>query len=564
MAILSIGRIGRTYRHIQRYREILTILFRYGFGDLVDSLKVEQYLEIGLNVISRKRRQRVESLSRAERVRVAFEELGPTFIKIGQVFSTRPDLLPVEFIRELAKLQDDVPPFAYARAKKIVEKELRKPLDTVFKEIEEKPLASASLGQVHRARLASGEQVVIKVQRPDIRRTIEVDLEIMLHLAELMERHLEGWEIHHPTRVVEEFAHTLERELDYTIEAAHMERFAMQFVDSSTVYVPKVYREATTSQILTMEYVDGIKVSDIARLEKEGLDRRKIARLGADLIMQQVFVHRFFHADPHPGNIVILPNEVICYLDFGMMGRLDGEIREIFTDLFLAVVRRDETKAMEALLRLISADEEPDRRLLERDMVEFMDQHLYRPLKDLELGKLLHQILEMASKHRLHMPPELFLMLKALATVEGTGRRLDPDFDLMEHATPFVGRIQRERLRPGQIAGDVADSGIEFFRLLKTLPGDLHSILNLARQGRVRLEFEHRGLEPMLFTLDRVSNRLAFAIVLAALIIGSALVVLAGVPPQWHEISIIGLCGFVVAGVMGFWLLVSILKHGRM
>jgi len=564
MHIRKIGIIGKTYRHIQRYRQILTVLFKYGFGDLVHTLKIEQYLEIGLQMISRKRREKIETLSRAERVRMAMEELGPTFIKMGQILSTRPDLLPVEFIQELGKLQDHVPPFEYAQVKDIIERELGVPLGQLFKDFEETPLASASIGQVHRARLVDGDEVVVKAQRPGIRKTIEVDLEIMLHLATLMERHLKAMEIHRPTRIVEEFARTLEKELDYTIEAAHTERFAMQFIGDTTVYVPKIYREATTSRVLTMEYVSGIKASEIARLDEAGLDRREIARRGFDLIMKQVFVHGFFHADPHPGNIFILPGNVICYLDFGMMGRIGRKSRENFADLIMNIVRRDEVKVTDALVRLTISDEEPNHNALERDMAEFIDQHFYRPLKELDLGKLLHQLLEMAARHRLTVPPDLFLMIKALSTAEGVGRVLDPDFDATERAAPFVRRIQLQRLHPKRVAEDIYDSGSDFLHLIKEIPGELREILRQARQGRVKIEFEHRGLENMLSTHDRISNRLAFAIVLASLIIGSSLIVLSGIPPKWHGIPVIGLAGFIIAGVMGLWLLFSIIRRGSM
>lgn len=564
MHVRKIGMIGRTYRHIQRYRQILTVLFKYGFGDLVDTLKIEQYLEIGLQMISRKRREKIEILSRAERVRMALEELGPTFVKMGQILSTRPDLLPVDFIQELGKLQDHVPPFEYAQVKPIVEKELGASLGEVFEVFEKSPLASASIGQVHRARLVGGDEVVVKVQRPGILKTIEVDLEIMLHLATLMERHLKALEIHRPTRIIEEFARMLEKELDYTVEAAHTERFAMQFIGDTTVYVPKIYREATTRRVLTMEYVSGIKASEIDRLGKAGLDRRKIASRGFDLIMKQVFVHGFFHADPHPGNIFILPGNVICYLDFGMMGRISRQNRENFADLIMSIARRDETKATDSLIRLTTSDGDKDYHSLERDVAGFIDQHFYRPLKELDLGKLLHQLLEIMARHRLRIPPELFLMIKALGTVEGLGRVLDPDFDATKKAAPFVRRIQLERIHPKRIAGDIADSGAEFIHLLKEIPGELREILRQARQGRVKIEFEHRGLEPMLSTYDRVSNRIAFAIVLASLVIGSSLIVLSGVPPKWHEIPVIGLAGFLIAGVMGFWLLISILRRGRM
>ncbi|MCK4621382.1 MAG: AarF/ABC1/UbiB kinase family protein [Desulfuromonadales bacterium] len=564
MAFFKIGSVGRSYRHMQRYRQIITVLFKYGFGDLIDALKIEQYLEIGLQVISRNRRERIEMLSRAVRVRMVLEELGPTFIKMGQILSTRPDLLPVEFMQEIAKLQDKVPPFPFSAVEAAIKEEFQKPVQQIFSSFDEQPLAAASIGQVHKARLLDGSSVVVKIQRPGILHTIEVDLEIMMHLAGLMERHLEGWDIQRPSKVVEEFSRTLEMELDYTLEAAYTERFARQFKDEPAVYVPQVYREATTSRILTMEYIRGIKASAIDRLEEEGLDRKKIAQQGLILIMKQIFVHGFFHADPHPGNVFVLPDNVLCYIDFGMMGRLDLETRERFADLIMSIVHRNEREAVDALLRLTLSEEEPDYPALERDVAEFMDQHCYRPLKDVDLGALLHKLLDVATRHRLGIPPDLFLMIKALSTVEGLGRVLDPDLDVIEQAAPFMKRIQLNRVHPHRIAKDMANSGTELFHLLKDIPKEVRAILKMARQGKVKMEFEHRGLESMLATHDRISNRLSFAIVLASLVIGSGLIVLSGIPPKWHEIPIIGLVGFLFAGFMGFWLLISIIRSGRM
>jgi len=564
LAFFKIGSVGRSYRHMQRYRQILTVLFKYGFGDMVDALKIEHYLEIGLQLVSHKRREKIETLTRAARARMVLEELGPTFLKMGQILSTRPDLLPVEFMKELSKLQDEVPPFPFSEVEAVIKKDLQNPIEQIFSSFDEQPLAAASIGQVHKARTLDGKDAVVKIQRPHIHRTIEVDLEIMMHLADLMERHLEGWDIQHPTRIVEEFAHTLERELDYTLEAAHIERFSRQFEDEPAVYVPQVYREATTSRVLTMEHIGGVKPSDIDRLEKEGLDRSKIAQQGLVLIMKQIFIHGFFHADPHPGNIFILPDNVICYIDFGMMGRLDLETRERFANLIMSIVHRDEREAAEALLRLTLSEEEPDYPVLQRDVAEFMDQHCYRPLKDVELGPLLHQILEIATRHRLGIPPDLFLMIKALSTVEGLGLTLDPDLDVIEQAAPFMKRIQLNRIHPRRIAKDMANSGTELFHLLKDIPGEVRTILKLARRGKIKMEFEHRGLEPMIAANDRISNRLSFAIVLASLVIGSGLIVLSGIPPKWHEIPVIGLIGFLIAGFMGFWLLISIIRSGRM
>ena len=564
LSIRKIGIIGRAYRHLNRYRHILTVLFKYGFGDLVDILKIEQYLEIGLQMISRKRREQVEKLSRAERVRMVMEELGPTFVKLGQILSTRPDLISVEFIQELSKLQDNVPPFPYTEARQIIESELGRPLEDIFQHFEDTPLAAASIGQVHRAQLKDGEEVVVKVQRPGIRKTIEVDLEIMLHLASLMERHLEELQVHRPVRIVQEFARTLEKEIDYTIEASHIERFARQSMDDPTVYVPKVFRDTTTGRVLTMEYIDGIKTSEIDRIEREGLDRKIITALGADLILRQIFDYGFFHADPHPGNIFVLPDNVICYIDFGMMGSIDRQTREDFADLIYTVVHHDESRATQILLKLTEYDEKPDVRVLERDLTEFIGQHLYVPLKDLQMDKLLQQILKMISRHRLQIPQNLFLMMKALATVEGIGLLLDPDFEMIKQTIPFIQRVKMARYHPKRMADDLVRSGVEFVQLMQEIPGETREILEQMKQGKIKIEFKHKGLEPMLSTYDQISNRIAFAIVIAALIIGSALIVLSKTPPFLFGISFIGIIGFLAAAVMGLWLLIAILKKGKL
>ncbi|MBW1703687.1 MAG: AarF/ABC1/UbiB kinase family protein [Deltaproteobacteria bacterium] len=564
LSIRKIGVIGRTYRHLNRYRQILRVLFKYGFGDLVDILKIEQYLEIGLQMISKKRREKIEKLTRAERLRMALEELGPTFVKLGQILSTRPDLIPLEYIKELSKLQDQVPPFPYDDVRETIKSETGKFPEEIFGRFDEKPLAAASIGQVHRAILKDGEEVAVKIQRPGIRKIIEVDLEIMLHLAGLMERHLEELEAYRPTRIVEEFARSLEKETNYRTEASHIERFARQFMDDETIYIPKVFRQMSTKRILTMEYIDGIKASEVDRLQKEGYDLPEITRRGTDLIMKQIFDFGFFHADPHPGNILALPNNVIGLLDFGMVGRISRQEREAFIDLVTQVVRGDEKKGADAVLNLTYYDKDPDRIEFERDLAELIDQHLYHSLKELEIGKLLQQLLEILTKYRLRLKPDLFLMMKALSTVEGLGLMLDPDFELIKHAEPFIRRIQLRRYNPKTIAGDMVDTGAELFTLLKEIPREVRTILKQAKEGKIKIEFEHKGLEPLLFTHDRTSNRIAFAIVLAALIIGSSLITLSDIPPKWNDIPIIGLAGFIAAGIMGFWLLVTILRRGRM
>ena len=564
LSIRKIGVVGRTYRHLARYRQILAVFFKYGFGDLIELLKIEQYIEIGLQLISKNRRTRLEKLSRAERVRMACEELGPTYIKFGQILSTRPDLVPVDFVKELSKLQDDVPSSPFSEVSKIIESELGAPPEDIFDFFEETPLASASIGQVYRAKLKDGEAVAVKVQRPGIKKIIEVDLEIMLHLATLMERHIEEMSLHQPVKIVEEFARTLEKEIDYTIEATNMERIARNFLNDLTIYVPKVFRDTTTESILTTEFVEGIKVSEIDRLEKAGLDRKLITLRGANVVLKQIIKHGFFHADPHPGNIFVLPDNVICLLDFGMTGSVDRRTREDFIDLAESVVNRNESRATQVLLKLTDWDEDPDIRLLEKDVADFMGRHLHKPLKDIKIGKLLNNLLEMAFQHRLRIPPDIFLMLKAFSAIEGVGLMLDPDFDMIKQAAPFIKEVKRARLSPQRITGDIFRLAIELFQFVENFPKDILSITRLIKQQKFSLNLEYRGLDKMLSTYDQISNRISFSIIIAALIIGSAIVIMSKVPPLFYDISLIGIVGFLAAAIMGIWLLVAILRKGRL
>jgi ubiquinone biosynthesis protein len=564
ISIRKIGIIGRTYRHLNRYRQILAVLFRYGFGDLVETLKIEQYIEIGLQMISRKRRERLEKLSRAERVRMALEELGPTYIKLGQVLSTRPDLVSVDFVNEFAKLQDRAPVVEYEEILQTIENELNRPLSELFSKFDPTPLASASIGQVHQASLHNGDEVAVKIQRPGIEKIIEVDLEIMLHLATLAERHVEELSFHRPVKIVEEFARTIEREMDYTIEAGSMERVAGQFLSDPTVYVPKIYRHVSTHRVLTAEYIEGIKVSNIDGLCKAGYNCPLITERGTDILLKQIFTFGFFHADPHPGNVFVLPDNVICLLDFGMMGAVDRSTREIFVSLVDGIINQDEARATQVLLKLADWDDEPDVVSLEKDVADFISRHLYRPLKDVQLGKLLQHLLELATKYRMRIPPDIFLMLKALSQVENVARMLYPEFDIIQKAAPFIRQVKLSRLSPKRLADDAVKLVEQSYEFLTDFPKDLLELSRSLRQKKLSFTLVMKDLDKMLATHDQISNRISFAIIIAALIIGSALIVISNMPPLFYGISVIGLIGFLAAGFLGIWLLVAIIKKGRL
>jgi ubiquinone biosynthesis protein len=540
------------------------VLFKYGFESLIDRLHLGQYLDIGIRMISHKPRERFEILSRYERLRMAFEELGPTFIKMGQILSTRPDLIPVEFIRELEKLQDNVPPFPFSQVNEIVERELSASLTDNFLHFHESPLAAASIAQVHRAQLKTGEEVIVKVQRPGMRKIIDVDLEILFHLATLAEKYIEELEIYRPTKIIEEFALTLEKEINFNVEASYVERFARQFLGNDNIYVPRIFRHLTTEHVLTMEYVEGIKVSDIAALDQRGFDRKIIASRGADLMLEQIFMNGFFHADPHPGNVCVLPGNVICYLDFGMMGHVDQLSRHNFANILYGYVLRDESKIAAATLKIVEWENEPDRHALERDIASFMELHLYKPLKEIRMGYLLQEFLGLFVRHRLRLPPDIFLMVKALAEVEGVALLMDPDFDMAERVAPFIKRLQLEKMQPKRLLGDFIESGSALVQLLKSIPEDMHDILTQIKQGKSRIRFEHRGLENFIFEMDRSSNRIAFSLIIASIIIGSSLIITTNLGPHLFGFSMLGLVGYTIAGVLGVWLLISIFRSGKL
>ena len=564
LSIRKIGVLGRTYRNFSRYRQILTILFRYGFDDLVERLKIDQYIEIGLQMISRHKRENVEKLTRAERLRLLFEELGTTFIKFAQILSTRPDIIPADVIRELEKLQDEVPPFPYAEAKEIIEAELGDGIENVFSSFDETPLASASVAQVHKAVLNDGDVVAVKVQRPGIKKIIEVDLEIMLHLATLMEKNIEEISFQKPTRVVEEFARTLERELDFGTEAANMERVSSQFLNDRTIYIPKVYSEFSSSRVLTMEYVDGIKVSEIDKLEAAGMNLKTVTARGADFVMKQVFEFGFFHADPHPGNIFVLPDNIICPIDFGMTGSVNKRQQALFVDIMESLAKKDAERCARLLLKLGEYDEEPDLRVFERELDDFMGKHLFKSLKDMDIGSLLQDLLDIATKNRVRVPPVIFLMIKAFTAVEGTARLLDPEFDMIAYAEPFVKRAKLARYSPGKLAEDLFITLSDSMHVLQALPQEVLQVARLIRQNKLTLNMEMKELETFLQSHNQGTNRLSFAIIIAALIMGSALLLAFSTPPLFYGISFVGMLGFSAAAFLGIWLLIAILKKGML
>ena len=562
---MPFNRINRNLRSLKRYRQVLGILIKYGFGHIVEQLNIDYYLELGKRIVSLGTASReLERLSQAARFRLALEELGPTFIKLGQLLSTRSDIVPADALEELQKLQDHLPAVPTDQIIAQIHRELGYPAEELFKDFEDQPLATASIAQVHRGTLKSGEQIVCKIRRPGVEPIIETDIDIMMGLAYLVEKHLPGGDLYDPIGLVKEFRRTIHRELDFSREGRTTERFSANFQDDETIHIPKVYWDYTGQTVLTLEYIAGIKISQINELKAAGLDLKVIARNGADNFLKQVFIHGLFHADPHPGNIHVLPGNAICIFDFGMVGRLDDDLKLHLTELLLCVLHRDVERLIRQLLYSGELHDESNLKNLKRDLTEFIDDYYDILLQDLKVGKLLIHFVEILTEYQIKFPSTLMLLSRALFVMEGMGKQLDPNFNMVEQLKPFAEQIIKDRYSPSNIAKDTAQTLLAYQALSKSLPRDIKEFINRINHNKFKIDLEHRGLEKLVNDLDKSTNRISFSMVIAALIIGSSLVMQIDKGPMLFGFPILGLLGYSVAGFLGFGLAIAILRSGRM
>jgi ubiquinone biosynthesis protein len=554
---------GLHYRHIGRYGEIVSALVKYGFGDLLSRLNIERYLSAGKRILRGKKSLHVQVYSKWDRIRMVIEELGPTFIKLGQFASNRPDILPAELIKALEKLQDSVSSFPEQDAVKTIELELGRPIGELFKEFVHKPFASASMAQVHRAVLHDGSEVAVKIQRPRLTECVTVDLEIMYHLASLIEKHYPYLDAFDPMQLVNEFANAITKELDFSIEASHIDRFAHNFRDDETILIPRVYHELTSRKVITTQFIHGIKITHINKLVENGLDPKDIAARGAAIVLKQIFQHGFFHADPHAGNILVTKGNRICFLDLGMTGILTPSSRERLSSIIIGVASREPHRIVKTLLEM--ADHQMARKdELEYKIAELVEEYASKALGKINIGEVLNTLSQLLAEHRLKVVPGFYLLIKAVVTMEGIGYRLDPSFNMMHHIEPFAARLVKDQYKISHLSKEGLETAQELFFLIRDFPGEIRELMQLVKMGKLKIGFEHKGLDPMLRKSDQIINRLVFGLVLAALLIGSSIVVLSKVPPAFYGIPVIGIIGFTASLIMAFWLLLTILKHERM
>lgn len=557
-------RIRRTGAHLARYRHIMSVLIKYGFEEAAGMVARRFRVGLGSRGLPSARRQELAQVTAARRIRLAMEELGPTFIKLGQLLSTRPDLIPTELVEELERLQDQVAPEQPSKIREAIREQLGAYPEALFEEFEEETIAAASIAQVHRVRLKNGRLAAMKIRRPGIVGILRTELEILEDLAALLKGRLREGQTIDPQRMVREFTQAVLKEVDFHRERQNLQRFGRNFADDPTVHVPEVFEEYCSEGILTMEFIEGVKPSQIERLKSEGFDTKEIACRGADFVLKQVFDFGFFHTDPHPGNFLVRKGNVLAPLDFGQVGRLSRPDRQLMEAIVLSIVSGDVTGILQGLERSEMIDERTDLLDLRRDLEELLDTYSHLPLKEIPFREAIGRGFEMIRSHHIQPPRDFTLMLKCLMTIESFATSLDPDFQILDHLKPYAKQFMLESVKPSGLLRQLGRAAQGAGELAGRFPEDAAAILNKVRRGQFRIHIHHEHLEELERTVDNSSNRMSFAIIIAALLIGSSLLVAQeGTVLGLISLEALGIGGYLTAAGIGLWLLVSILRSRR-
>ncbi|MGH6636814.1 MAG: ABC1 kinase family protein [Gammaproteobacteria bacterium] len=552
-------------RDLPRLHEITSVFIRHGLGDLVRRAGIAGFLERAGQILHWGERGEVVHLEPQQRVRLAFEELGPTFVKLGQMLSTREDLLPRTWTEEFERLQSEARPVPFDELLPLIEQALGRSPFEVFLEVERETYASASIAQVHRAKLPDGTAVILKIRRPGIVSNIDADLRISAHVASLVEHEIPEARRYQPVRIVAEFRRSLERELDLAVEARNIARFARHFADDPHIMIPRVYPQWTSSVMNVQEHIAGIRGNDLGAIDAAGLDRKILAARGVNAVLKMILVDGFFHADPHPGNVLYLPGNRIAMIDFGMVGRLTPVRRGQIVDLLAGIAHQDEEAMLETLLDW-TGDEVVDETQLAADLGELAFDYVDVQVKDLRIGTLLHRVVAIMREHSILLPADLTLMFKALITLEGLGRHYDPEFQLIERIRPFVERAMEERYRPATVVRRGQAALGNYASLLTSVPRDVARLIKDARRGRMRVDLDLKRLDSFGRRLDSTIDRITIGLMTASLVIGSSIVMTVQAGPTvfgLRLLTVLGLLGYLMAFFNSLWIIVSIWRSRR-
>ena len=556
--------LNKRIRHFDRYQDIIRAMFHHGFGSIAEELGLADMLPFGGKWIFEGKN--VKEKPAGERIRLILEELGPTYIKLGQMMSTRPDIIPSSIILELEKLQDKVKEISFDEVKAIIEDEFELPLEELFREINSVPIAAASIGQVHKAILPSGDEVAVKVQRPNITKTIDTDLEILRNLARMVEKRYTWARDYGISDIVDEFSLSLSKELDYGIEGRNAERIADQFRNDDTIRVPAVYWEYSTKKVLTMEYVEGIKINDVQSLDEIGFDRCLLSERFTEAMMKQILLEGLFHADPHPGNVFVQPGNRLVFLDFGNIGRINAQMKYEFASMLMALRRGNTDFVVRSIIKIGVTPDDINYEQLKADVQEFIDNYYGQNLNAISLSELINDFFTLIYLHHIRIPSDLTMLGKTFLAVEGVVETLYPEYNILDVIEPFGDHLVKERLKPKNIAETMFNKVVDYADFFSEMPRSLKDLTNKLKDGKFSVQIKVPQLDTFLGKMDKMANQLSYAIILlsfsiimAGLVIGSSS--RGGTNLLW-QIPIIEI-GFVIATVMVLYLLYSIFRSGR-
>lgn len=557
---------NNTFRNLRRTREIIAILVKYGFEDVITNSTLRNLVTERRRLTWLRQEKPVFEYTRWERIRMAAEELGPTFIKLAQVLSNRPDMLPEALIKEFEKLQDNVPPFEFEKVKSIIKTETGQEIEEMFDNFSEKPLASASIGQVHRARLKTGEEVVVKIQRPDIAETIDQDLNILKDAVERADRYLKKQGVLNAQDVVRTFDRSMRKELDYRNEARNIQKFREFYKDYKNFYIPRAYKEHSTDKILIIEFAEGCKINNAAQLKKWGLNPEKVAENGMSIYLTQIFEYGYFHADPHPGNVLVRRDGVICLIDFGMVGTLMPKDKANFAGIFISIAQRDARQMANYMKRLAITDEIHDMRALQYDLQELIEDYADLDLSESNMADMVTQLQKIMYDHQIVVTGSVFLIFRAFAILEGIGKQIHPHFNTYDFMRPYGQKIVQNRFQPKNILSEVTYRLDQLNELLIAVPRDAREIISKLKKGKLHFEIEHQGYGYLLKKLDSLTNRISLTILIAACLVGSAISMNAEWPegtPTYYGIPEVSYVGLWIAGGLFLMLIYSVIRRRK-